>query len=183
MGNSIQRELSSPPPLPPSAVENGFEIPPLFFLFIVHRLHGNRGGGHGSWAPARHPAPRRLQTPGLRPPRRRGPRGRSSEAPASAPLRPRLQPHDFVGSQRERRTWAPVRQAMPVPGHWHRRLRRGTRAQPRDEDSVRREAVEGLPALGNALGFGPYRRTLRSPGQQETLGGGRQVPPEDVLAG
>lgn len=92
MGNSIQREPRLPPPLPPSTVENGFEIPPLFFLFIVHRLHGNRGGGHGSWAPARHPAPRRLQAPGLRPPRRRArPAWTRLDLPAPAPLqRPRL---------------------------------------------------------------------------------------------
>lgn len=173
MGNSIQRELSSP--LPPSAVENGFEIPPLFFffLFIVHRLHGNRGGGHGSWAPARHPAPRRLQTPGLRPPRRRGPRGLSSEFPAPAPLRPRLQPHDFVGSQMARRTWAPVRQAMPVPGRWHRRLRQETRAPLQDEDTVRREAVEGIPALVKALGVRPTEAHNRGAlANRRPLGGG-----------
>ncbi|XP_062943714.1 keratinocyte proline-rich protein-like [Cynocephalus volans] len=66
----------------------------------LHGLHGNRGGGHGSWAPARHPAPRWLQAPGLRPPRRRGPRGLSSEFSAPAPPcpRPRPPPCDSAGS-------------------------------------------------------------------------------------
>lgn len=128
MGNSIQRELSSP--LPPSAVENGFEIPPFFFLFIVHRLHGNRGGGHGSWAPARHPAPRRLQAPGLRPPRRRGPRGLHSEFPAPALLRPRLRPCDSAGSKpRMAHLGTSALGCASVPGLWHAGMRQETRAQ------------------------------------------------------
>ncbi|XP_037656851.1 splicing factor, proline- and glutamine-rich-like [Choloepus didactylus] len=82
--------------------------------YIVHRLHSNRGGGHGSWAPARHPAPCRLQAPGLRPPRRRGLRGLGSELPAPTPPRGGSGPRHMtlLDPSRERRTWAPVRKAM-----------------------------------------------------------------------
>lgn len=154
MGNSIQRELSSP--LPPSAVENGFEIPLFFFfLFIVHRLHGNRGGGHGSWAPARHPAPRRLQTPGLRPPRRRGPRGLYSEFPAPAPHCPRLWPYDGLVPTGNRAPGHPCAKLCLCP----RALARGdaprnTCPAPRHE-RVLQDAAEGLTALVNALGNRP----------------------------
>lgn len=158
MGNSIQRELSSP--LPPSAVENGFEIPPpffFFFLFIVHGLHGNRGGGHGSWAPARHPAPRRLQAPGLRPPRRRGPRGLSSEFSAPAPPCSQLRPQPYD---------CQVPTANGAPGHQAARLylcpralTRGTAPRntcptPRREH-VRQDAAKGLSAFVDALGNRP----------------------------
>nr|XP_053768216.1 uncharacterized protein LOC128779353 [Desmodus rotundus] len=102
----------------------------------VHRLHGNRGGGHGSWAPARHPAPRRLQTPGLRPPRRGGPRGLDSEFPAPAPLRPQLQPYDFVRSQPGMANLGTrALGCASVPGHWHAGMRQETRAQRQDENT------------------------------------------------
>lgn len=96
----------------------------------MHRLHGNRGGGHGSWAPARHPAPRRLQAPGLRPPRRRGPRGLHSEFPAPALLRPRLRPCDSAGSKpRMAHLGTSALGCASVPGLWHAGMRQETRAQ------------------------------------------------------